>query len=227
MISLRARSVGFRFFLRQEQNCICPRCEKQFSYVTGTICEDCGRPFEDIPDMYKRGDICYDCARWRERSLFPYVKNRSIYVYNDWMKEVLARFKFRGDAALASMFTPALHHAYKIHFSHGHVIPIPLSVEREQERGFNQAKLLAACLQVPIMKTSFMRNETEKQSKKTREERLTLSCPFYFALEEDFTGSDIVLIDDVYTTGITVRQAARCFYEKGAKSVSSLTLCRG
>ncbi|CAM4061546.1 competence protein ComF [Bacillus manliponensis] len=217
----------FSFFVKQHQSCICSHCEKRFSYVIGKVCEDCGRPLKDLLDIYKRGDVCYDCMRWREQNVLPYVKNRSLYVYNDWMEEVLARFKFRGDAVLASLFAADLRSAYQTYFLNFKVVPIPLSREREQDRGFNQAELLAECLQVPLMKSSFMRSETEKQSKKTRKQRLTSSCPFYFTLEEDFTDFNIVLVDDVYTTGITVRQAARCFYEKGAKSVSSLTLCRG
>lgn len=217
----------FSFFMRQEQKKICPRCEQQFAYITGKLCGDCGRPLENISTVYKQDDVCYDCIRWRNQPLFPSVKNRSVYMYNDWMKEVLARFKFRGDAVLASLFTAPLRDAYETHFSHCQVIPIPLSKEREQERGFNQAELLAECLRVPVKKTSLMRQETEKQSKKTREERLALSCPFYFAEEENMIGDSILLVDDVYTTGITVRQAAKCFYEKGVKEVAALTLCRG
>lgn len=74
--------------------------------------------------------------------------------------------------------------------------------------------------------SSLRRKETEKQSKKTRKERLSGSNPFYFQGEEMFHGQHILLIDDVYTTGITVRQIGSLLYDRGAREVSSLTLCR-
>ncbi|COQ10931.1 competence protein ComFC [Streptococcus pneumoniae] len=106
------------------------------------------------------------------------------------------------------------------------VIAVPLSKEREIERGFNQAELLATCLPVKISYPSLRRRETEKQSKKTRKERVSGSNPFYFQGEEMFSGQHILLVDDVYTTGITVRQIGSLLYERGAREVSSLTLCR-
>jgi len=219
----------FSFFVEQDKRYVCTHCEQKFSYIIGDICADCGRMFQSLADEYREGEYCQDCLRWRKDPHFRhvYVKNRSVYVYNDWMKEVLARFKFRGDAALVQIFFSAFANAFRQHFPHcDYIVPIPLSLPRQYERGFNQAELLAACLSATVMKTSLVRSGAEKQSKKTRAERLQRSRPFYFAADESFRGKDIVLIDDVYTTGITVRQAAECFYEKGAKNVSSLTLCR-
>ena len=219
----------FSFFVEQDKRVVCTYCELKFSYIIGDICADCGRMFQCLADEYRKGEYCQDCLRWRQDSYFQhvYVKNRSVYVYNDWMKEVLARFKFRGDVALVHIFASSFADAFQRHFSHCDcIVPIPLSLSRQYERGFNQAELLAACLSIPVMKTLLMRSDAEKQSKKTRAERLQRSRPFSFAEEESFCGKDIVLIDDVYTTGITVRQAAQCFYEKGANTVSSLTLCR-
>lgn len=79
---------------------------------------------------------------------------------------------------------------------------------------------------VEISYLSLRRRETEKQSKKSRKERLSGSNPFYFQREEMFHGQRILLVDDVYTTGITVRQIGSLLYDRGAREVSSLTLCR-
>ncbi|MGG2063529.1 MULTISPECIES: ComF family protein [unclassified Bacillus (in: firmicutes)] len=219
----------YSFFVEQEKRYVCTYCEQKFSYIIGDICADCGRSFQYLSDEYKQDKYCKDCLRWKQdpRFQYVYVKNRSVYVYNDWMKEVLTRFKFRGDTALVQVFASSFANAFRQYFSHCDcIVPIPLSLQRKHERGFNQAELLAACLSIPIVKTSLMRSGAEKQSKKTRTERLQRPRPFYFTEEESFQGKDILIIDDVYTTGITVRQAAQCFYERGAKNVSSLTLCR-
>lgn len=52
----------------------------------------------------KENDICMDCVRWRNEEGYRPFKNRSLYVYNDDMKGILAQFKFRGDAELVRIF---------------------------------------------------------------------------------------------------------------------------
>ncbi|ARW08483.1 ComF operon protein [Bacillus atrophaeus] len=105
------------------------------------------------------------------------------------------------------------------------LIPIPLSEERKAERGFNQSELLAKCLGRPIIH-SLTRLDNEKQSKKNKAERLLFKR--VFDTEINSVGDmDVILIDDLYTTGATLHHAARCLLEKGkAGSVSSFTLIR-
>lgn len=217
----------YTFFVKSHKKYVCDRCEQKLSYIIGGICMDCGRPLDDLPTRYKENDICMDCVRWRNEEGYRPFKNRSLYVYNDDMKGILAQFKFRGDAELVRIFYQSFRELFQKYFTDvSTVIAVPLSREREYERGFNQAELLAACLPVKNFYSSLGRKETEKQSKKSRKERLSGSNPFYFQREEMFHGQHILLVDDVYTTGITVRQIGSLFYDKGASEVSSLTLCR-
>ncbi|MBY0595780.1 ComF family protein [Bacillus bingmayongensis] len=226
--SISENITWYSFFIQSDRRCICESCERKLSYIIGEICEDCGRPFASLAEEYREGNFCKDCVRWKEEMKFLPIKNRSVYVYNNWMREVLARFKFRGDAELVQVFRANFIAVFHKYFSDCQaVIPIPLSKEREYERGFNQAELLASCLPRSVLQTSFRRKDTEKQSKKKRIERLSVENPFYFRKEETFAGQHILLVDDVYTTGITVRQVAECLYDAGAQIVSSLTLCRG
>ncbi|MCU5378304.1 ComF family protein [Bacillus cereus] len=217
----------YTFFVKPHKKYICDRCERKLSYIIGEICMECGRSLEDLPSEYKENDICVDCIRWINVEKYRPFKNRSLHVYDDEMKEIVAQFKFRGDAELVHIFYRSFRELFQKHFTDvSSVITVPLSREREYERGFNQAELLAACLPVKISYPSLRRRETEKQSKKTRKERLSGSNPFYFQGEEMFHGQHILLVDDVYTTGITVRQIGSLLYDRGAREVSSLTLCR-
>jgi len=217
----------YTFFVKSHKKYVCDRCERKLSYSIGEICMECGRPLELLSTVFKKDDICMDCIRWMKEEKYRPLKNRSLYVYDDEMKEVLAQFKFRGDAELVRIFYRSFRELFQKYFtSVSTVIPVPLSREREYERGFNQAELLAACLPVENSDSSLRRKETEKQSKKTRKERLSGSNPFYFQREEMFHGQRILLVDDVYTTGITVRQIGSLLYDRGAREVSSLTLCR-
>ncbi|MGD6889725.1 ComF family protein [Bacillus mobilis] len=217
----------YTFFVKSHKKYICDRCEGKLSYIIGEICMECGRPLEDLSSEYKENDICMDCVRWINEEKYRPFKNRSLHVYDDEMKAILARFKFRGDAELIRIFHRSFRELFQKHFTDvSSIIAVPLSREREYERGFNQAELLAACLPVKTSYPSLRRRETEKQSKKTRKERISGSNPFYFQGEEMFHGQHILLVDDVYTTGITVRQIGSLLYDRGAREVSSLTLCR-
>ncbi|AMR05223.1 competence protein ComF [Bacillus thuringiensis] len=185
---------------------------------------ECGRPLEFVSTSFQEDGICIDCIRWMKEEKYRSFKNRSLYMYDDG---IVAQFKFRGDAELVRIFYRPFRNLFQNYFANvSTVIAVPLSKEREVERGFNQAELLATCLPVKISYPSLRRRETEKQSKKTRKERVSGSNPFYFQGEEMFSGQHILLVDDVYTTGITVRQIGSLLYERGATEVSSLTLCR-
>ncbi|PEX89895.1 ComF family protein [Bacillus cereus] len=217
----------YSFFVKVQNKYICDRCEQKISYIIGEICRECGRPLDSLSAEYKESDICMDCVRWMNKEGYRSFTNRSLYMYDDEMKGILAQFKFRGDAELVHMFYQPFRNLFQKYFTHVSVVmAVPLSREREYERGFNQAELLVACLPVSVFNTSLSRIETEKQSKKTREERVSGSNPFYFQGEEMFHEQHILLVDDVYTTGITVRQIGSLLYERGAREVSSLTLCR-
>nr|WP_306470819.1 ComF family protein [Ectobacillus ponti] len=182
---------------------------------------------QSLPAEYKRENRCMDCVRWEEGELGSVLqRNCSLYEYDEWMKEVVARFKFRGDAVLAEIFQEELLSCFRSHFSRSTaVLPVPLSGERLRERGFNQAALLAARLPVPQL-AAVVRAHTEKQSKKSRLERLQGASPFRLEGSRDFGGEHILLVDDIYTTGTTLRQLAALLREHGAASVQSLTLCR-
>ncbi|MGH0788146.1 ComF family protein [Bacillus cereus] len=171
------------------------------------ICDRCEQKLS-----YIIGEICMECGRPLEFVPASFQEDGICIDCIRWMNEEKYRpFRSLFQKYFADVST---------------VIAVPLSKEREVERGFNQAELLATCLPVRISDFSLRRRETEKQSKKTRKERMSGSNPFYFQGEEMFCGQHILLVDDVYTTGITVRQIGSLLYERGAREVSSLTLCR-
>jgi competence protein ComFC len=106
-----------------------------------------------------------------------------------------------------------------------HFVPIPLSNERLYERGFNQAE--AILVEAGFPPTHLLtRIHSEKQSKKTRSERIHLPQVFQIFDEINLEGKMIVLVDDVYTTGSTLRHAAKLLKRAGAHHIQSITLAR-
>lgn len=155
--------------------------------------------------------------------------NRSAVRYDPFMKELLARYKYRGSERLAPLFGEMIGNAYRLLRSElaaerRELLPtivtyIPLSGRRLQERGFNQAARMAEVIarseRLALLPLLVRTRHTEKQSYKSRRERLD-SLLGAFDTDEDglrlmesrFAGGpcNIVIVDDVYTTGSTLYQ---------------------
>lgn len=185
----------------------CPACKIKF--VKRGECVDCGKP---------GSPCCSDCTAWRQQGLM--LETRPLYLYNEAAKEFMRRFKFLGDTALLEMFTDDLK---KVKIKQAVLVPIPLSAERLADRRFNQAEMIACRMRGEIA-PYLSRLEGPAQSKAGRQARLARSNPF--CVTGDVKGKNIVLVDDVYTTGVTLRQAMFRLKEAGAKEISAVTLFR-
>jgi competence protein ComFC len=219
--------IGWKFlFSTEKEHLLCPTCEGQLEKITGETCRICSRPFGHLDERFRHGELCHDCIRWEEDEDWKgYLeKNISLYLYNDFLKEVIAQYKFRGDYILARVFANAIMEV--LHKMEADLlVPIPLSEERLFERGFNQAAVLLAEAGFPAA-PALSRIHFEKQSKKSRSERIHLPQVFAVNPSMSLQGKKVVLIDDIYTTGSTLRHAAKLIKESGAASVHSLTLAR-
>jgi competence protein ComFC len=219
-------SIGWGTLLsRVEEVLLCDQCTKQFLPIEGDCCVRCSRPFQSLAEEFRKGDFCYDCVRWEEDNEWKGIlaRNVSLYEYNEFLKGVISRYKFRGDYVLSKFLCKGLKKVIK---EYDLFVPVPLSNERLYERGFNQAEALI--LEAGFTPTLVLkRTHTEKQSKKSREERIHLSNVFKIASEEEIVGKKVLLVDDIYTTGSTLLHAGKILKRQGALSVSSFTVARG
>jgi len=207
-------------FLLTKPKQLCDLCENTLEKIGGMRCKYCSRQSEV--------DVCSDCLWWKSRSRpDPLLFNHSIFTYNEQMQAMVTRWKYRGDYHLTNAFKETMIQSFNKVFSflskNVWIVPIPLSEERLLERGFNQAKVLAACLPAEN-KDILTRIHSEKQSKKTRSERLSADNPFVAAKK---VNKPVILVDDIYTTGTTLRHAATLLKEQGCPEVYAYTLIRG
>ncbi|KAF0819006.1 MULTISPECIES: ComF family protein [Cytobacillus] len=141
------------------------------------------------------------------------------------MKDTIARYKFRGDYILAKVFSPYISKKLQT-LQFDFLVPVPLSPKRLYERGFNQSSaLIREAGYTPS--ELLLRSHSEKQSKKSRKERIQLMQVFELCPDSVVEGKNILLFDDIYTTGSTLYHAAVVLKSAGAKSVCSFTLARG
>lgn len=211
---------------------LCTSCANAIPWIEKLKCPHCGRP-----------DNCTDCTRRTHSSL---CVNRSAVRYDEKMKQWLAAYKYRKNERLHHLFASMLHMTYKRHVGdftktgalHG-VTYVPVSGERLEERGFNQAEQLAkrfgAMAAVPIVPLLKRNRNTARQSYKSRAERLN-DLSDAFAINEDGVNIllkntahlpiNIIIIDDVYTTGSTLHHCAKKIADYVEANVYGLTWAR-
>jgi len=111
------------------------------------------------------------------------------------------------------------------------IVPLPLAIWRKRWRGFNQAEILAKIfsekLEVPLLGTLKRIRTTKVQKDLNREERIkNILGAFSLRSEVDIKNKKILLVDDVITTGVTLREATKVLKRNGAGDVWCLTLAR-
>ena len=203
-----------RIFTIEKNKWLCTNCETQFKRITGTVCQYCSRPHQR--------EFCSDCKYWNKKYYGVFSGNRSIFEYNEFMKEYMNQYKFRGDYILVKYFATILQQMFQ-QYKEYLFVPIPLSKQRLYERGFNQAEAIIKEANFPVTSV-LMRMDEEKQSKKNRLERIKMTQSF--SVIENVKQKNILLTDDIYTTGATIHQAALQLKEAGAGEIRSITIAR-
>jgi predicted amidophosphoribosyltransferase len=112
------------------------------------------------------------------------------------------------------------------------IVPVPLHPRRERERGFNQAKILAEIVahhfNLTLIEALKRIKNTKPQAKiKDIEKRMQniFNC-FAIKSPEAIQGKNIILIDDVFTSGATINEAVKVLKQNGAKKVIALVLAK-
>ncbi len=109
------------------------------------------------------------------------------------------------------------------------IIPIPLHSSRARQRGYNQAGLLAQAmaleLKVPMLNALQRTRATKQQARLEKSERLK-NLEDAFAAVGNVVGLEVLLVDDVHTSGSTLTEASLCLIEAGAKRVRLAVLAR-
>ena len=161
-----------------------------------------------------------------------YLGLRSWAVYKDPIRKAIHRLKYKKDISLGAVFSSYLiclleAQCWNIHA----VVPVPLSIARQRERGYNQSALLAKPLalakglsyQPGLLKRT---KETKSQVSLSLEERIKNVEGAFQADEECVRGKNILLIDDVTTSGATIDACSIALLQAGATCVYGLTLAR-
>jgi ComF family protein len=222
--------------------CILCRIDLEWPH-RGPLCEECLRSLPSVPNLgcprcglsYAAGVAGGLCGPCRNRRRRRFRKARAAGPYEDGLKECLLQLKFGGRERLASTLGRL---AFERSIGCGQlavpdaVVPIPLHRRRRRERGYNQAELLAQTVArlagVPLRKGILVKTKDRPpQAELSAESRWRNAAGAYGAhIPLSLRGKDLLLVDDVFTTGATVEACTRALLRSGAGAVDVLTVAR-
>lgn len=213
---------------------VCPACESASFHkglcvhctpmvlMLGEICEKCGA------ETGIRVSECGECVQGMGEHL---DQVRSLFRLTEDAKKLIHLVKFQNRFEWLSLFESGIRH-FRFPFSEKGftLIPVPIHTKRFLLRGFNQSEILMDHLRegrdLSVSLGLIKRRETSAQSSLKRMERQSnLKNAFVWSYPEP-APEQIVLVDDVYTTGATLRECAKVLKGAGAKKVVGWTLFR-
>lgn len=228
---------------------LCSKCLEQIPCVAPPLCRCCGRPLRNVhavandaprrkmrpvPSTKQQSDkdLCRLCNAYRRF----FAAARAPFVYDGTVKDYIHRFKYGGERELGTALGVLLGRYLEREptlWPVDAIVPVPLHPSRLEERGFNQAEVLARVVGDwvgrPVMADVLLRaRPTETQTKlsaKTRRENV--QGTFRAWLAERLAGRRLLLVDDVLTSGATADEAARTLLKAGATRVNVLTVAVG
>ena len=197
-------------------------------YLDEPCCACCGFPFE-----YAVGDgaLCAGCLASPRR----FTSARAAFVYNDASRDIILSFKHGGRTENLTRFAAQLRRAGRGFLPEADfIMPVPLHRTRRIKRRYNQSTLLCRAL-ARITKASFDPDSLSRiratvsqggQSAAGRKRNVQGAFVVRDAAKDRVKGANIVLIDDVMTTGATLEACASVLLRSGAKRVDALCLAR-
>ena len=199
----------------------CKDCLDALPRNDGAICDHCGRKTS------ARVSYCDSC---REKNL-SFDVARSPFLYEPPVSYALQKLKYDNAKYFARDFAPELVRTYLAEFwTCDAVVFTPMTGKREKKRGYNQAKLLAEAFSertgIPLLTdVLYKKRETESQVGMTQKERfINLSGSFGVRHSREVAGKNVLLVDDVLTTGATAECCAAALRRAGAERVCVLTV---
>lgn len=206
--------------------CICCRSKSadiKYRAAGGAGIGICGKCFDRLP---KTGPtMSFEGQRHTDYIISPFY-------YTKGLRDAILDHKFNGAYAYADVFLALMTDALEgIKYMLGEfdmLVPVPLSKRRINERGYNQAELIAKPL-AEVIGIEY-RDDILRRDKNTRHqaglrnyERMT-NVRGAFSAADGAVGKDIIIFDDIYTTGSTIEECAKTLKSAGAGKIIGLTL---
>ena len=197
-----------------------------------SYCKIC---FEEIKDnslynfTHPKSQMCEKCFSKFNAKFINFnigtIHALSIYEYDENIKNLLFKFKGCYDVELADIFFERYLPYLRSKFKGFYIIPIPSYYLDDEKRGFNHVVEIYNRLKLPMLKL-LEKTSSTKQASKSKRNRMNTEN--YFSIHEGdaLTNKKILIVDDVYTTGSSVRAAIELVKKYKPKKIEVLVMAK-
>jgi len=191
-------------------------------------CTICSKPSNKL--------VCDSCyPQTFKKATRKYSKNTQIlFEYTDNLKKIIGEFKYNKNKNILSIIeTEIFKNTKNIYQDIDYIIPIPLNPLREKERGFNQAELMiekyALFNKIPlktnIVTRKYNTTKSHKLDKQARLDQASKAFEIWKNMKHEIDNKNILLFDDILTTGTTIEHVSKLLTQNGANKVMILAFC--
>ena len=197
---------------------VCSECELKQIRKNKHSCSVCGYPL--ISEAVK-------CIRCRDIDV-NYISNRSLFLYSGDIQELLYQYKFKNRKNLSFYFAKYLSEIISLYYPESIIVPVPGRKIVKKNKGWEHIDLIANILKIkyklPVQKI-LIRKGKKAQKTLSREERAeNLQKNVRKKKKIKKLPKNVVLIDDVFTTGTTINECAGILKKAGVEKIFSLTI---
>lgn len=205
---------------------ICEECKEKLPYIREPRCKKCGKPVRGDTEEY-----CHDCRKRPHN----YEQGRSLWLHQTPVMESIYQFKYDHKKVYAEAYAKEMVRCFEALIREWNIdliVPVPLHKKRRRKRGYNQAELIAGklgeMLAIPVDSELLVRVKNTKPQKQLndRERHRNLKHAFQVT-KRSVCAENILLIDDIYTTGNTIDYAAEMLKQESAAHIYFLTISIG
>ncbi len=202
---------------------LCKTCAKDLEPIDGNLCKKCG-------DKLNAGGTCINACDSRK---YSFKTNVSIYYYTNSAGVVVKNLKYGMRRYLAKYIADIMAERKDVFENIDAILYVPMSKKRARERGFNQAKEVAVCLgekfNKPVLDLLVKIKDTTHQAGGTQKDRLK-NLKDSFGINETYADfvrdKNVLIIDDVFTTGSTLSECSKVVKKLKPKAVSTFTFAK-
>jgi ComF family protein len=209
---------------------LCETCQSKLLYIKGKSCNACGK---SLPDSFD-GFYCSDCMG---RDML-YSEGLACVAYDIFSAEVIWKFKYRHKRYIGPMIGREMSNLLKATYINdvNLIVPVPIWSGKHKQKGYNHSGIIAetigALCDVKVIEDFLVRTRESRAlkdlSKEERQEELTN----IFELNELYKELSprerkILLVDDIYTTGATVKECCKVLKAYGYDEIIVMVFATG
>jgi ComF family protein len=204
--------------LEEHEHVVCEGCWSKVQVITGSHCAACGSPSDESVSA------CPNC----ENRTLHFDSARILSPFDETIQGLIHQLKYRGKRSIGHRLGGMLGALIASDGGSGDldmIVPVPLHPSREKERGYNQSALVASAMEARLgvrVRTDQMvrTRRTATQTQLNAAERAkNVAGAFEVKSPESVRGQEILLVDDVLTTGATVNACTEALLNAGAGRV--------